>query len=105
MAAKDSVAFFPARHPATAFSPSAGMKRVPNESPALTLFRHVYPRSAPGKEPKELFQTSVTGNLDNVIPQGMDSSALSSKHTINIVNLSSGRMMFGWLSLFSSTSL
>ena len=59
--------FFPARHLATAFGPSAGLKRVLNENPALTLFRHVYP-SAQRKKP-EIFQTSITGNLDNVIPQ------------------------------------
>ena len=61
--------FFPAPHPATPFGPSAGLKSVPNENPALTLFRHVYPRSAQGKEPTELLQTSVTGNIDNIIPR------------------------------------
>ena len=64
--AEDSVTFFPAPHPATPFGPSAGLKSVPNEIPALTLFRHVYPTSA---RPRELLQTSLTVNLDNVIPQ------------------------------------
>ena len=63
--AEDSVTFFPARHPAAPFGPSAGLKSVPNENPALTFLRHVYMT----KEPTELLQTSVTGNLDDVIPQ------------------------------------
>ena len=40
---------------------------LPNEDPALTFFRDVYPTST--RKPTELLQTSVTGNLDDVIPR------------------------------------
>ncbi|KAF8350485.1 hypothetical protein F5887DRAFT_939463 [Amanita rubescens] len=67
-----SVTFFPAPHPAIPFGPSAGLKSVPNEDPALTIFRRVYPKFERKKQPTELLQTSVPRNtsfLDDVITQ------------------------------------
>ncbi|KAF8346501.1 hypothetical protein F5887DRAFT_959362, partial [Amanita rubescens] len=54
------------------FDPSAGLKSVPNEDPALTIFRCVYPKFERKKQPTELLQTSVSRNtsfLDDVITQ------------------------------------
>jgi len=70
--AEGSVTFFPAPHPAVPFDPSAGLKSVPNEEPALTIFRRVYPKFERKKQPTELLQTSVPRNtsfLDDVIPR------------------------------------
>ncbi|KAF8350484.1 hypothetical protein F5887DRAFT_939459 [Amanita rubescens] len=70
--AEGSVTFFPASHPAVPFDPSAGLKSVPNEDPALTIFRRIYPTFKRKKQPTELLQTSVPRNtsfLDDVIPR------------------------------------
>ncbi|KAF8312167.1 hypothetical protein F5887DRAFT_1047970 [Amanita rubescens] len=67
-----SVTFSPAPHPPIPFDPSAGLKSVPNEDPALTIFRCVYPKFERKKQPTELLQTSVSRNtsfLDDVITQ------------------------------------
>jgi hypothetical protein len=70
--AEGSVTFFPAPHPAVPFDPSAGLKSVPNEDPAMTIFRRIYPTFERKKQPTELLQTSVPRNtsfLDDVIPR------------------------------------
>jgi len=71
--AEGSVTFFPAPHPAVPFGPSTGLKSVPSEDPALTMFRRIYPTFERKKQPMELLQTSVSRNtsfLDDVIPLG-----------------------------------
>ncbi|KAF8310914.1 hypothetical protein F5887DRAFT_1051423 [Amanita rubescens] len=71
--AEGSVTFFPAPHLAVPFDPSAGLKSVPNEDPAMTIFHRIYPTFERKKQPTELLQTSVSRNtsfLDDVIPRG-----------------------------------